>query len=364
MQLDKQPTRSQETIRSAEGSPGSAEDNWNRPLQLDHSNANGANSAAILTVAQFVASRFVPEHVAAKTMPGRRHYHAILKYIMPPAEVDRMFSTDDSAPDSRLKNDPAWPYLGDILLGDVSSDHVQQLISAAIRKGYSPQTIKHIRNVVRVVFTHAMKGNVFFGENPASQVSVPEMNRKESHSLSLSHVLQLLERMQYPEREIALMAILTNMTIAEICGLKWICVNLSDYMLVREGISIPPRSIGVRNRWYRGELSPVPDSRRKDISMSPLLLRILRSLSQSRRCGWSDFVLSTKTGRPINQINLAARRLKRIGNQLDMPWFSWQVLRRSRHTLFQEYEARVQDQLSRVIFPATAMNAVTRPSAR
>jgi integrase len=364
MQPDKQPTRSQETIRSEEGALGAAGDPWNRFLKADRSDANGPHSAATLTVAQFVASRFVPEHVAAKTTPGRRHYHAILKYIVPPAEVDRMFSTDDSAPDSRLKNDPAWPYVGDVLLDNVSSDHVQQIISAAVRKGYSAQTITHIRNVIRVIFTHAAKVNVFFGDNPANGVSVPEMHRRESHSLSLDQMLQLLKRMQYPEREVALIAILTNMTIAEICGLKWICVNLSDYMLVREGISIPPRSIAVRNRWYRGELSRVPERSSKDISMSPLLLRILRTLSQSRNCGWSDFVLSSKTGRPINQVNLAARRLKRIGKQLDIPWFSWQVLRRSRLTLFHEYEARVQDQLSRVVFPATAIHAFTRSSTR
>src|SRR5271166_2614112 len=200
MQLDKQETSSPNFIHPSASGIGPAADSWSMSPELDR---NGAHLAPVLTVSQFVASRFVPEHVAAKTTPGRRHYHAILKHIMPPAEVDRVFCTDVSASDSRLKNDPAWPYLGDIPLLQVHPNHVQELISAAIRKGYSAQTIKHIRNVVRVIFTHAMKDNLFFGENPASQVSVPEMNRRESHSLSLTQMLQLLERMQYPEREIA-----------------------------------------------------------------------------------------------------------------------------------------------------------------
>ena len=362
MQSDEPQNRPLELVRNPESSVD-AGGSWSSPASGNHGSNGAADPAAGLTVAWFVAARFVPQHVASKTTPGRRHYHAILKHVMPPVDVDRIFSTDDSGSDSRLKEDPAWPYLGNLPLNQVHSDHVQTLVSAAIRKGYSAQTIKHIRNVVRVIFTHAMKDNLYSGENPASQVPVPEMNRRESHALSLNQMVQLLERMQYPEREIALMAILTSMTIAEICGLQWMCVNLSDHTLVREGISIPPRSIAVRNRWYRGELSPVPPSRRKEIPISPLLLRILRSLAHSRRCGWNDFVLATKTGRPINQINLAARRLKRIGKQLDMPWFSWQVLRRSRHTLFHEYEARVQDQLARVIFPVTPVNIVTKHTA-
>jgi hypothetical protein len=176
--------------------------------------------------------------------------------------------------------------------------------------------------------------------------------------------------MHYPEREIALFAILTSMSIAEICGLQWMFVNMTDHIVTREGISIPPKSIAVRNQWYRGEFSAVPASKKKDIPITSILLTVLRSLAHSRPCAWHDFVLATKSGRPINQVNLAARRLKGIGMQLDMPWISWQVLRRTRRSIFQEYESRVQDQLSKVILPVwtnrmyLAVNKIPGPPPR
>ena len=332
------------TVRAesrAGGSPGQ------RPRAM----LNTAPDPAI-TVSEFVETRFVPQHVFSKTTSGRRHYQAILKHILLPAEVDRIFAvTQRRALKAKLIDNPEWPYLGHHPMASVTSDLLQQLISAAEQKGYSAQTVKHIRNVIRAIFSHAIGDGSFVGENPAVSVSIPEMNRREARSLSLAQTSQLLKRMHYPEREIALMAILTNMNIAEICGLQWMYVNLSDHFLTREGVSIPARSIAVRNQWYRGQLSPVPPARVKDIRMSPLMLKVLLSLSGTRTGGWHDFVLSTKSGRPINQINLAARRLKRIGTQLDMPWISWQVIRRTRQALADEYEAQVQVYLSKMVFP-------------
>jgi integrase len=143
------------------------------------------------------------------------------------------------------------------------------------------------------------------------------------------------------------------MTISEICGLQWKNVNLADHPLTREGLLIPARHIAVRAQRYRGELAPVPRSRRKFLPIPPLLHRVLRNLATKSHGGWQDFVLTTRSGRPINQINLAVRRLKRVGQQVSMPWISWQVFRRTRLSILHEYESRVQDQLSRVIFPTT-----------
>jgi hypothetical protein len=170
--------------------------------------------------------------------------------------------------------------------------------------------------------------------------------------------MQVLELMRYPEREVALMAILTSMTISEICGLQWKSVNLTDHALSREGLTIPARHIAIRTQWYRGQLAPVPPSRKKFIPLPPLLLRVIRCLSNGSSAGWNDFVLTTRSGRPINQINLAGRRLKRIGQQMNMPWLSWQVFRRTRLSILHEYETRVQEQLARVIFPTAVPIAV------
>jgi len=303
--------------------------------------------ASEMTVAEFVAARFLPDHIAIKTSPGKRHYQAILKHVLTPEEVETIFGVTSEG-SSRAKMHPKadWPYISDVKLGEMRPEHVQRLITAALNGGYSSQTIRHIRNVVGAVFSHAMRTRHFTGDNPASLVVLPGMKRRESHALTLEQTLKVLELMQYPEREVTLFAILTNMNIAEICGLQWKFVNLTEHHLSREGQSIPPRSILVRNQWYRGELCTVPAGRRKSIPIPQLLFTVLHTLSRTKSSGWNDFVLSTKSGRPINQINLAARRLKHIGRELEMPWISWQVLRRTRAILAYEFGTQIQHELA------------------
>jgi integrase len=310
-----------------------------------------------LTIEQYVATSFLPEHVASKTSAGRQHYRAILKYVLSPGKVDIMFGASVSESKSRLTNDPRWPYIGEVQLRAARSEHVQELISAAIQRGYSSQTIRHIRNVVRAVFSHAIKNCQYTGTNPAAMVSLPHMMRRESHSLSLAQTVSALQLMRFPEREIAMMAILTPLNIAEICGLQWTYVNLSDHFLTRNGQLISPKTIAIRNQCYRGQMCSVPVGRRKDVPILPLMLTILRSISSSGTHSWDDFVFSNKAGGPINQINLAARRLKRIGKQLGIPWISWQVLRRTRANLISEYGTRVQSHLAGVIMPSYSASA-------
>jgi integrase len=237
-----------------------------------------------------------------------------------------------------------------VRLCDARPDHVQRLISAALQSGYSTQTAKHIRNVVSAIFSHAIRERCFVGTNPASSATLPGMTRKEAHALTLEQTIRVLGAMQYPERELTLIAILTSMNIAEICGLQWKHLNLTDRAADRDGELIPPRTIAVRKQWYRGELCSVTRGRSKNISIPQLLLPVLLRLSHRARCtGGDDFVLMSKASTPINQINVAARRLKTIGRELEMPWLSWQVFRRTHATLVYEFGMQFQHHMAMVV---------------
>jgi integrase len=314
--------------------------------------------AGPISFSNYVATQFLPGHVALKSSPGKRHYFAILKHVIKPAEVDTMVGAAEPRSRAKLMEDPNWPYLGDLALEHISPGEVGRLVEAALQRGYSAQTVRHIRNVVRSAFAYAIAHGFYSGSNPATGVVVPDGEVTDLHVLTLAETMQVLEMMRYPEREVALMAILTSMTISEICGLQWKSVNLTDHALSREGLTIPARHIAIRTQWYRGQLAPVPPSRKKFLPLPPLLLRVIRCLSNGSSAGWNDFVLTTRSGRPINQINLAGRRLKRIGQQMNMPWLSWQVFRRTRLSILHEYETRVQEQLARVIFPTAVPIAV------
>ena len=309
---------------------------WENFLSRPDQNARAPESA--MTIAEFVESKFVPEHVASKSLSGRTHYHAILKHVLTPEEVDRVFQVDVEKSKARLKALPHWPYLNGVRLCDTRPDDVQRLMSAALARGYSTQTVKHIRNVVGAIFTHARKEQCFIGDNPASLVQLPGMIRKEAHALTLAQTNEVLGVMRYPEKEMTLIAILTSMNMAEICGLQWKCMNLTEAWSNAFGEPIPPKTIAVRKQWLGGELRSVEKkSRQRNLPIPEPLLPILLGMShRAEFTGPDDFVLVSRAGTPVNESNIAARRLKPIGKDLQMPWLSWHVLRRTHTTLAYE----------------------------
>ena len=315
---------------------------------LSRPDQNARAQQAATTIADFVASKFVPEHVAKKKLTGQTHYHAILKHVLTPEEVDRIFQVGAEKSRTKLKAVPNWPYLSNVRLCDIRPDDVQRLMSVALEHGYSTQTVTHIRNVVGAIFAHAKKEQYFSGDNPAGQVTLPAMTRKEPHALTLTQAKEVLGVMQYPEKEMTLIAILTRMSVAEICGLQWKHVNLTEAWCNTGREPIPPRTIAVRKQWCLGELSDVErGGRHRNLPIPEPLLPILLELSHRPRfTGPDDFVLVSKAGTPINATNLAARRLKPIGKDLQMPWLSWHVFHRTHTTLTYELGMQFQDRLA------------------
>jgi integrase len=204
-----------------------------------------------------------------------------------------------------------------------------------------------MRNVVSAIFGHATKKHWFNGDNPALQVTLPGMTRKGVHTLTLAEAKEVLGVMHYPEKEMALITILTNMNVSEICGVQWKHVNLTDAWSDADGAPIPPRTIAVRKQWYLGELSTIKGRRNRIQPIPAPLLPILLALSRRDKCtGPDDFVLVSRAGTPIKANNIVARRLKPIGEDLQIPKLSWNVIRRSRSTL--AYELGMQGLRDRV----------------
>jgi len=179
---------------------------------------------------------------------------------------------------------------------------------------------------------------------------VPGMSRKEAHMLSLPQLKAVLELMRYPEKEMTLLAITTGMNVAEICGLQWKHVNLTAVAEGVNGESIPARSIAVRKQWYRGELNSVKIGRTRSVSIPDLIIPMLTRLSQrSKFTQPEDFVLVSEAGTPINETNIASRRLKGVGQELSMPWLSWHVFRRTRKDYMQRFGPRFVERVAAVL---------------
>jgi hypothetical protein len=168
-----------------------------------------------------------------------------------------------------------------VLLSEVSPEMIQHITARALEHGYSIQTATHIRNVIRVIFSHAIRTGCYTGANPANLVTLPAMTRKETDTLNLDQFKEVVHTMHYPEREIALLTILTDM--AEICGLQWKYLNTSGTSWLVEEEFIPPKAIAVRKQTYRGQFGVVTASRRKFIRVPDLLCSILHNLKNRRQ---------------------------------------------------------------------------------
>jgi integrase len=235
-------------------------------------------------------------------------------------------------------------------LHDITEARIHDLLSIALQQGYSVQTVTHIRNVIRSIFNHAQKTGDFTGKNPATLVVLPVMARKETTSLTLDQLKQVIQLMRYPVRELTVLALLTEMSVAEICGLKWKYVNLSYDRRRMDGEWLPAKTIAIRTQSYRATVSSAIEPRQRNILIPELLCGILRDFkNQKNSTGPEDFVLTSRSGTPISQDNLAARKLKLIGRSVGMPWLSWSVFIRTRAALAAEFGNLLQDQLKRII---------------
>src|SRR5215469_7353874 len=148
-----------------------------------------------MSLAAFVERRFIPEHVAKKSLSGQRHYHALLKYVLTPETVDRLFIPYLGVVTTRLKSLPNWAYLDHLKLSDIDISHVRRVTACAMERGYSRQTVKHIKNVISMIISHAKRVHMYSGDNPAREIELPCAECKTSHNLTIFQAKALLGAM-------------------------------------------------------------------------------------------------------------------------------------------------------------------------
>ncbi len=299
-----------------------------------------------ISLAEFVGIKFLPEYIEQKSFAGRRHYQSMLKHILRPETVDDLFHSVSTQQKSRLKAVPAWPYLDKVKLCELQEHHVRDLTAAAFAHGYSAQTVMHIRNVLGVIVAHAKREGLFPEENPVSGVELPPICHKKMQDLTIAQAKTMLRMMQYPEREIALIAITTGMSIQEICGLQWKHVNVTRAAVDLEGETIPSGCILLTQHWSPEGIAKLHPGRTKFIEVSEPLSFTLQRLKQEAKLATADsFVIATSSGTPIRPDILRITRLKTIGRKISIPWLSWRVVRRAHEAMVTELRNQLNTDL-------------------
>ena len=168
----------------ADGLPD-VQQHLSRPAnQVKHRNPAGSRNPPPIAMKDFVQHKFVPGYVATKKPSAKTHFRAILKYVLSPELVAHAFGLDASAPRSQRRENSAVTYLDSFLLTEITPDLIQGLMSTYLSLGYSAQTVTHIRNLLRTIFSYAATAGCHTGANPAALVTTPDVVRQQVNSLT------------------------------------------------------------------------------------------------------------------------------------------------------------------------------------
>jgi integrase len=303
---------------------------------LSRLDKNMRTPQTVMTVREFVELKFEPEHVAMLKPGGRLHYSTHLQIVLDGIPGLKLRSRKKPRPGD-LPTPPVKRIagIGDMRLRDVSTEDCQRLISSALERGYSVQYATHIRNCISAIFSHAESKDWFSERNPAKRVKLPEMVRREAHALTFDQVMRLVAALDLMTRAIVLCAVLTSMNIAEVLGLRWKYVNISNVWATVDGESLPPWQIAVRWQWTLRQFGSVKaKKRRRQVVIPALLADALAALrKRDRFTDPEDAVFASRSGRPVDEKNIMRRRLRKAATALGMPWIGWHDLRRTFSTL-------------------------------
>jgi integrase len=293
-------------------SASAAENNPRNVIIVNHPRADRISSStdAISTLADFIRESFEPSYLRNMGAGGRKNYAYLLRHHV-------------------------LPVLGQTRLSEITYDQIQQLVQGMLERGYAVQTARHVRQVITCLYKHAARSGAFTGPMPCIGIRLPALVRtRERRALTIDQAKAVLNEFKSPYREMALVSMTTSMNLAEICGLKWKCVNLSSEPLVWDGELIPPHALAVRESFYEGTFGPPKTAnRRRFVALPQVAVQALQKLKNTTRFpDPNDVVFVSRNGTPKRASNLRYAIIKPIGKRLGIPWLNWHAFRYLLHS--------------------------------
>jgi integrase len=249
---------------------------------------------SLATVAEFIERKYKPDVLRGLKKNTQIQYRSLLgKHILPAIGARR--------------------------LRDIRREHVQSLIWAKVDQQLSSRTVGHIRKVVSAVFDYAITINYYSGDNPASHLRMPERKDvRPKTAYTYDQARRLLEFLESPEREMVLTALCTSMNVAELCGLRWRYVNLTDEFSLVDGDAIPPFRAAVRWNFTVVQFGSVKTGNRsRTVPLPQMVVEALRRLqAESASTRPDDPVFASRNGTPLDSHNISNRAFKQAGDAL------------------------------------------------
>ncbi len=319
---------------------------------LEDVSRRSARPGTMMSVEQFVTSKFEPQVLWKKKPAGREHYAYCFSKLLNTCDScgKRIPKTEAGKPERKLSEKeqklekqrtcsctiPRPPAFARRRMCDVTTEHVEDVIRTMHDRGYSDQTLLHFVHAISAIFRHAKRLRMYGDENPAAGMGkeMGEVRHKKRPTYTWEQAQKVIARLRNPYRLMALVSVATSMNVAEICGLRRKWANVGAQVATVEGEVLAPHSLAVRENYYRSQYGSLKEgSRKRNVAITPELAAEIAILMRGAKNQDPEApVFQSSTGTPVDAHNVLSRTFKKLEKDLGFP-VTWHAFRRA-HSSF------------------------------
>jgi integrase len=283
--------------------------------------------AALLTEAQHKVQRNLP--VSFEPQSVATYLNKWLDSIRPPMTRPRTFERFDGIVRCHLV-----PAFGSVRLDKLTPQRVQELLTAKLDDGLSPQSVRHLRTVLGIALNRAVKFDLV-GRNVVRLTDPPPIERQPVSPLKPEEAKKLLKAAEGDRLEaVYTVALALGLRRGEALGLAW------------EDVDLDAGTLRVNRSLQRVEhklqlLPPKTAGSRRSIMLPEITVRALRK-HRARQAeerlaagtGWIDtgLVFTTGKGTPLEPRNVV-RHFKALLKRAELPASRFHDLRHTAASL-------------------------------
>jgi len=213
------------------------------------------------------------------------------------------------------------PHFGGLKIDQITYTVVEQYVTATLKKGTSPATLRKILVTLSGIMKYAMKHR-YIDHNPVREIERPadDTSGEKNGEMSILQPGELLALVDaadsQKERVIYMVAGLTGMRQGEIFGLKWTDIDWIN------------QQIHVKRTYNHGKFyEPKSKTSRRSIDLAPELVKELKMWQLACPKGELDLVFPNSKGRPENKANFLRRQFYPALASADLPHMRFHDLR-------------------------------------
>lgn len=217
------------------------------------------------------------------------------------------------------------PALGNILLNELSAEHLEQWVEQ-LKKKLSSNSACIVFRVLKTSLRYAEKQQ-YINRNIYEKVSAPKMKKKKIKALTIfEHKLLVKEAKKTREGLPILIALETGMRIGEISGLKWKDIDM-------ENCTISVKRTLQRVKIYNEQeiqtqiIENKPKSEASE-RIIPISASLLNYLTEEKRQSNSEYVVSTGEGGCLEPRTIRYQ-FHRLLKQVNLKGYTFHALRHS-----------------------------------